>query len=81
MRNIHKHQPRCFGGSSFAFVAQGYPSTINSKAKNLRDNGYTYRIVSLGRERVLYVGPKRKGRVRVKKSKKLKRKKKDKKSK
>ena len=72
MRNINKRQPRKFGGGSYAWVAQGYPSTINNKAKKLSTQGYLYRIITVGRQRILYIGPKRRIRRGGKKTKKLK---------
>lgn len=81
MKNLNKRQPVRVGGKSFAFVIQGYPSSINVLARNLADRGYTYRIFPIGRQRKLYVGPKRKLKKAGKKTKKLKKVKKVKKPK
>ena len=75
---INERKPRQIGGTSYAFVARGYPSTINSEMKSLKAKGYTYRIISDGRQCILYIGPKT--RLRMKKEK-LKKEKKDKKPK
>ena len=75
--SINKRQPRNVGGVNFAFVARGYPTTINSKAKEHSARGYSYRIVPEGRQCALYIGPKRiRERVKKEKVKKTKKEKK-----
>ena len=73
---MNERKPRKIGGTSYAFVARGYPSTINRKAREQSTRGYTYRIFRDGRQALLYIGPKRTHekvkRKKIKKTKKVK---------
>ncbi|MBC8273607.1 MAG: hypothetical protein H8E40_01360 [Chloroflexi bacterium] len=60
INNREKTRPTLkIGGANFTLAAKGYPSTINKKAHDIAERGYKYRIFHDGRQRVLYIGPRR----------------------